>query len=107
MLENLEILYVHNDKEFDLAKNLSTLSRLPKLKELHLEGDHFKQIPSEINSLRALEYLYLNNNEIQQIPKEVFQMKQIKLIDVSNNRMSHIMLERYKDNLEPTVSIIF
>jgi Leucine-rich repeat (LRR) protein len=90
-----------------LKSNLSILGRLPKLKELHLEGDHFVQIPSEISMLASLESLYLNNNQIQELPKEVFKLKKLKYIDVTNNRMPNILLDQYRDDLAPTIRIQF
>jgi len=106
-LKNLQILYINNDQSFDLKTNLQILGRLPRLKELHLEGDHFVHIPGEIRMLATLESLYLSNNAIQELPKEVFQLRKLKYIDVTNNRMPNILLDQYREDLAPTIKIQF
>ena len=106
-LVNLQILYINNDSHFDLQKNIPLLSGLPKLKELHLEGDHFKTLPSEIEYLKSLEYLFLANNEIDELPESIKNLKKLKFIDVSNNRLPHIILDQYRDDFSPTIKIKF
>lgn len=106
-LKNLEILYINNDPEFDLKKNVGVLSQLPELNELHLEGDHFTQLPAEIKELQALEYLYLNDNQLRELPAEVRELKKLQYIDVSGNDIPSIMLEQYRNDMSPTVKLMF
>ena len=44
-LENLEELYLNDEKKLNLPKTLKMLSKMPKLKSLHLENDNLTKFP--------------------------------------------------------------
>jgi Leucine-rich repeat (LRR) protein len=49
-LRNLEVLSINGDSQFDLRRNIPLLSQLPKLRELHLEGDNFRTFHQELKT---------------------------------------------------------
>ena len=84
-LDNLEELYLNNEKRLDLTQTIDVLSRMPNLKSLHLEGDQINEFPENIFKLDQLEKLYLNDNELEQIPQGIEQMNQLKYLDLQSN----------------------
>ena len=106
-LQKLQVLYVNNDEKFNLENNINILSQLPNLSELHLEGDNFHKVPSEIRQLQSLEYLFLNDNKLKELPSEIYQLKNLKYIDVSNNEIPNHLLHLYREDMAPTIRIRF
>src|SRR5690606_21886859 len=106
-LKNLEVLSVNGDTQFDLKRNIPLLSQLPRLRELHLEGNHFRDIPTGIKSLRSLEALYLNDNELAMIPDGINEMENLQYLDIRHNRVPHIQGVLSDDVLAPRIVIEF
>jgi Leucine-rich repeat (LRR) protein len=86
-LVNLQELYLNDEKNFQLEKNIPVLSALPSLKSLHLENDGLKTLPGNILALSHLESLYLNNNKFKQVPKQVKGMKNLNYLDIHENKL--------------------
>jgi Leucine-rich repeat (LRR) protein len=106
-LRNLEVLSINGDSQFDLRRNIPLLSQLPKLRELHLEGDNFRDIPPGIKNLTSLEQLYLNDNDLNVIPEAVKEMKNLRYLDLSKNPVPHIQGILIEDTLAPRIVIKF
>jgi Leucine-rich repeat (LRR) protein len=78
---------LNDEKNFQLEKNISVLSALPRLKSLHLENDRLKSLPGNIMDLSHLESLYLNNNKFKEVPKQVKGMKNLHYLDIHDNKL--------------------
>ncbi|MBK6275988.1 MAG: hypothetical protein IPF58_15455 [Saprospirales bacterium] len=76
---------MNNEPSADVIQELSVLSKLPKLKILHLEDDKMVVLPKSINNLKHLEKLYLNNNEFTNLPPYITNNKKLFYIDMKNN----------------------
>jgi Leucine-rich repeat (LRR) protein len=85
-LVNLQELYLNDEKNFKLEKNIPVLSALPNLKSLHLENDGLKVLPSNILQLSHLETLYLNNNRFKEVPKQVKGIRSLQFLDIHENK---------------------
>ncbi len=83
----MEELFLNDETNINLEKNIEILSRLPALKILHLEHDHLKRLPKNMSSLTHLEVLFLNENEFKHIPDEVYGIKTLMLLDIENNKI--------------------
>lgn len=85
-LENLEEIFLNDEKYMDLENSLLIIKNLPKLKILHLERDNLQEIPRNLIYLYNLEKLYLNDNSFKTVPTEVKELKHLNYIDLSNNK---------------------
>lgn len=103
-LYNLEELFLNDETNFDLEKSIEVLNKLPKLKYLHLENDHLKNLPPNTKSLFHLERLYLSNNEFKKIPYEIKNINSLKYVDLHNN---HFPLNKLNDYKEYGIKIDF
>lgn len=86
-LKNLETLYLDNDKNLDLKQDFMVLSKLPRLKELHLENDGLRVLPNNMMKLKQLESLYLNHNLLKFVPKQVKSLKNLKHLELKDNKL--------------------
>jgi Leucine-rich repeat (LRR) protein len=86
-LKTLEELFLNEEKNFNLEKNIDIISRLPNLKILHLEYDSLTKLPRNITKLNQIESLYLNNNLFKSLPKELKSLKSLKYLDFHGNKM--------------------
>jgi Leucine-rich repeat (LRR) protein len=87
-LSKLEVLYLNDEKQFDLEKNMDILSSLPMLKELHLENDNLKSLPKKFDKLDSLELLYLNNNQLKELPKQIMSLQHLQYLDLKDNQIN-------------------
>ncbi len=85
-LENIEEIYLNDEKNIELEKSLLVLKDLPGLKILHLEKDNLKTIPKSLLYFNNLEQLYLNNNRFKKLPIEVQGLKNLKYMDLHGNK---------------------
>lgn len=85
-LENLEEIYLNDEKNIKLEKSLLVLKDLPNLRILHLEKDNLKSIPKSLLYFNNLEQLYLNNNRFKKVPIEVQGLKNLKYMDLHGNK---------------------
>jgi Leucine-rich repeat (LRR) protein len=86
-LSRLEVLFLNDEKEFDLENSINVLSDLPNLKELHLENDNLKTLPKKFDKLKQLESLYLTNNKFIELPKPVMSLKHLQYLDLRKNNI--------------------
>lgn len=85
-LSKLEVLYLNDEKEFDLEKSMDVLSKLTSLKELHLENDKLQVLPKQFDKMKSLELLYLNDNYFMELPKQIMQLDHLRFLDFKNNK---------------------
>lgn len=85
-LENMEEIYLNDEKNIELEKSLLVLKDLPNLRILHLEKDNLKSIPESLLYFNNLEQLYLNNNRFKKLPTEVQGLKNLKFMDLHGNK---------------------
>lgn len=100
-LKQLTTLYINDDVHFDLERNITVLSKLSSLKELHIENDSIRILPSNISELKSVEYLFLIGNNINSLPNEINRMKNLKLLDMTGNPIPPPLL--YDEHLRPKV----
>jgi Leucine-rich repeat (LRR) protein len=86
MLENLQELYLNDEKKMDVTKSLFVIKDLPSLRILHLENDHLKSIPKNLVYFKNLDTLYLNNNRLKQAPIELKELRRLKYVDLHDNK---------------------
>ena len=86
-LKNLEELFLDNDKNLDVGQDLEILSKLPKLRILHLDNDGIKTLPQSIRKLAHLDSLYLSKNLFRVVPPEVKNLKNLKFLDLNHNHL--------------------
>jgi Leucine-rich repeat (LRR) protein len=86
-LRNLEELFLDNDKNLDLKQDIDILSKLPKLRVLHLDNDGIGILPANISKLQYLDSLTLSNNMLKVIPPQVRGMKNLKFLDINHNHL--------------------
>ncbi len=94
-LNNLQILYLSNNK---ITQIPTELGKLNNLIILVLRGMKITQIPTELGELSNLQKLYLNDNELVQIPTELGQLNNLKDLHLHNNRIAQIPTEFGKLN---------
>ncbi len=63
------------------------MGQLKSLRTLNLSGNHFKEFPSGLGTLRHLDVLDLSKNKIQVVPAEVAELQAIE-INVNQNQVS-------------------
>lgn len=97
-LVNLQELYLNEDKNLILDKNIEVLSKMPKLKSLHLEDNNLDSIPNNMSKLEHLEMLFLNHNRFQHIPIEIKDFKSLQYLNIHNNKMSRKRYEQEYPN---------
>jgi len=85
-LTNLQELFLNDEKNLNLEKNIFILSQLPKLSILHIENDALDALPKNIFQLSNLEALYINNNQFGELPKELNGLKKLKYVDIHGNK---------------------
>jgi len=97
-VKDLELNYKHFnilENDFSLFKSLHKLSlsnfpsldsemifHLKFLKELSIQGDHFKELPENIGELRNLEELNISA-PIKELPENIGDLKSLERIDIS------------------------
>lgn len=86
-LSKLEVLYMNDEKQFDLENSIETISKMKSLKELHLENDNLKSLPKKFEKISSLETLYLNDNNFIELPKQIMKLQHLKYLDLKNNRI--------------------
>ncbi len=85
-LTNLTELFLNDEINLKLEKNIPILSKMPNLRSLHIENDNLLTLPKNIYKLSHLESLYLNNNNFRQLPKELLLFDNLKFVDLHDNK---------------------
>ncbi|MFX1241882.1 MAG: leucine-rich repeat domain-containing protein [Promethearchaeota archaeon] len=83
-LENLEELYLTENRLNYLP---SSLGNLTKLKKVDLSDNHLIELPIEIGNLIALKELHLNHNVIQNLPDTISNLKILEILSVWGNQL--------------------
>jgi Leucine-rich repeat (LRR) protein len=86
-LSKLEVLYMNDEKQFDLENSIETISKMKSLKELHLENDNLKSLPKKFEKMSSLETLYLNDNNFIELPRQIMKLQHLKYLDLKNNKI--------------------
>jgi Leucine-rich repeat (LRR) protein len=51
--------------------NLNVLSRLPRLRSLHLSGNALRDFPTDLLQLFALSHLDISDNSLKELPEDI------------------------------------
>ncbi len=112
-LQNLQTLYLVDNKLIQLPKEIgqlqklqtlglatNQLTRLPQeigqlqnLQTLGLAANQLTQLPEEIGQLQNLRVLDLGNAQLTQLPKEIGQLQNLQILDLDNNRLTQLPRE--------------
>ena len=95
-LVNLQELFLNDEKNFVLDKNLMVLKNISSLKILHLENDSISELPNSFYKLNQIEVLYLNNNNFKSLPLELKNLKNLKYLDIHDNKSKFDIQELQK-----------
>jgi len=74
----------------DLVKIFDVLTRQGNIKELNLDSNKLKEIPSSIGSIKSLQKLSLKKNDLEDIPEEIFELKNLTELDLGINKLKKI-----------------
>lgn len=83
--ENLEALYLTENKLKYLPPSLGTLTAL---KKLDLSDNHLIELPYEIGNLKSLKELFLNHNVIQVLPESISTLKELDILSIWGNQLN-------------------
>ena len=75
---------------FQTGKN-----KLPRLKEIILQGNNIKQFPVILSTNSSLQRLNLSQNQLQIIPEDIRNFTSLELLDLSANPIIEINDELY------------
>lgn len=89
-LENLELLYVHENALTELP---STIGNLKKLKELNISVNELKELPPCIGNLENLKELNISVNKLKSLPLTIGNLIKLKMLDVSVNSLTTLPIE--------------
>ncbi|WP_372369805.1 leucine-rich repeat domain-containing protein [Candidatus Uabimicrobium sp. HlEnr_7] len=67
--------------------NITEITKLVNLKELHLNNNHIREIPTSITKLQKLTTLILDNNNIKDVPAELGQLQNLTQLSLLNNNI--------------------
>ncbi len=84
-LTKLEELFLNDEKNIDLYRNIDLLSKMRSLKVLHIEKDRLKKLPPNFWKLNYLESVYLNNNQLDEFDFPKDKINNLKSIHLNNN----------------------
>ena len=82
MLNNLEHLYLQENRIKTIPKEIGVLK---KLKTLNFEQNLITTIPVEISMLKNLEYLNMGNNHLTSVPDEIGMLINLEDLYIDNN----------------------
>jgi Leucine-rich repeat (LRR) protein len=78
---------LNDEKKLNISQTFNLLSKLPKLKALHLESDQLTDLPDNIRQLKNLELLFLNNNSFKEVPLQLKGLDHLQFLDLNNNQI--------------------
>ncbi|SHE60535.1 leucine-rich repeat domain-containing protein [Chryseobacterium takakiae] len=84
-LTKLEELFLNDEKNIDLSRNIDLISKMKNLKVLHIENDGLKKLPPNFWKLNYLEAVYLNDNELKEFDFPKQKINNLKNIYLNNN----------------------
>lgn len=95
-LTQLNTLLLNDESiTFTLDSNISILRTLPNLRELHIEGDHLRQLPGSLFQLPKLERLYAGNNPVIQLPPQnQLRNTHVLFLDLHNAPLPQVEIQR-------------
>jgi Leucine-rich repeat (LRR) protein len=79
---------------------------LVELKVLDLSDNNFTGLPAEVGQLHNLEVLDVSNNILTGLPYELGSLQNLKTLDLRGNEYTEVDLEKIKETLPPTVTIL-
>jgi Leucine-rich repeat (LRR) protein len=83
------------------------LRPLANLREIHIEGDHLKQLPPQLFTLPALESVYAGENPILRLPpRRDLRHSHLRLLDVHNAPLPPAEIQRVQQ-MSPGLRIRF
>ena len=89
-LQSMEILQMSLNGVRTIPDSIGTGYLQGVLRELHLEFNKIRDLPSTICRLRCLEKLYLGNNLIEKIPKDLGNCVNLKVLRLQFNKVQHL-----------------
>lgn len=66
------------------------INQFPHLKELYLNDNEIRELPSELFDCQYLTTLHLNDNLIREIPKEILNLNKLQNLDLGNNLLENL-----------------
>ncbi len=82
---SLEVLDLSGHR---LARLPERLTRLPRLRELHLDGNVLDALPEEIGELVELEVLTAAGNRLRAVPRSIGRLARLRVLNLSSNQLS-------------------
>lgn len=83
-LQRLRVLYLHNNQISWLPESIS---QLQGLQQLYIFNNQLTHLPNSIGELQSLQVLDLHNNQLTQLPQSIGNLKKLQNLDISNNRL--------------------
>jgi len=85
LFKNLESIYLGMNPDLDPEQTIEVLSRLPKLKELWIQGNEWEYLPDTFSNLRSLNLLYAKRNKLSALPKSINELDSLKKVFIYDN----------------------
>jgi class 3 adenylate cyclase len=74
----------------DLTELEANIGNFPNLKELYLQNNELKLLPSHIKNLKKLEILNLDSNNITNLPQELGELTNLQELRLNNNKLKSL-----------------
>jgi tetratricopeptide (TPR) repeat protein len=72
----------------DKLKDLSIVSKFPKLNYLNLKWNNLDAIPNIFNLIPDLEELYISYNSVKELPESFYSLHKLRILDLEGTRIN-------------------